>query len=107
MKPQTDDRSQNRREDNERIKPQKNHAFYFFFSAFLLPFLLALVLLTAIDYIDVSDGIEREREAGINHTITSEQILFDSAKKSLLFAFPAGGLSLLIAVFWRRTRSLK
>lgn len=72
--------------------------------SFALPFLVIAGVSTAIDYCDISDGIERERDIGIKHTVTDQQILLNSFKKSLLLAFPAGLIGLVVgAVCFRKT----
>ena len=64
--------------------------------SFILPFLAVTFIWTVIDYCDISDGLEDERDIGVKHTITEQEIMVTSLKKSLLFAFPAGLIGLAV-----------
>jgi hypothetical protein len=68
----------------------------------LTPFLVSSGFWFVLDYADTSQGIERERETGINHTMTNEQMLLKAiqvaAKQSWQYAvigFAAGSIGLL------------
>jgi hypothetical protein len=64
--------------------------------SFILPFLAVTFIWTVIDYCDISDGLEDERDIGVKRTITEQEIMVTSLKKSLLFAFPAGLIGLAV-----------
>jgi hypothetical protein len=67
--------------------------------SFVLPFLAFNCIWTVIDYCDISDGLEHERDVGVKHRITEQEILVDSLKKSLLLAVPAGLIGLAVGLF--------
>lgn len=73
---------------------KKNQKLIF---GFFIPFFVVSTLWTIIDYCDISDGIEKERDIGINHKVTDADILFNSLKGSILFALPAGLIGLAAA----------
>jgi hypothetical protein len=64
--------------------------------SFVLPVFAVACICTMIDYCRVSDGLEHERDVGVKHSITEQEILFNSLKKSLLLAVPAGLIGLAV-----------
>lgn len=90
--------------ENDSALKQRRHRSLLL--AFVLPFLVVLGLCAALDYADISGGIEHEREVGINHKITEQEIALNSLKKGLLLAFPAGLIGLVV-VSLRAKRNTK
>ncbi len=73
---------------------------------FSVPFMLVSGIVTTVDYCDISDGLQREREVGIKYQDSEQQILLNSLKKSLVFSIPFGlaGLGAGFAVYRNKTR---
>lgn len=71
--------------------------------SFFIPFVAVMSVWTIWDYCDISDGVDHEREIGIKHDVTEQQIFLNSLKDSFLLAIPAGliGLGCGFAVFGR------
>lgn len=73
--------------------------------AFAIPFLLVGSAWTIIDYIDVSDGLEKERDAGVTTKVPESELWLHSLQKSLLLALPAGALGLGGFVIFKKNKS--
>lgn len=73
--------------------------------AFAIPFLLVCSAWTIIDYIDVSDGLERERDAGVTTKVPEPGLWLQALRKSLLLAMPAGALGLGGLVIFKKSKS--
>ncbi len=68
--------------------------------SFVLPFFLIACIWTVIDYCDISSGLEHEREIGVRHSITEQEILLGSLKKSLILAIPSGLIGLVVGIVY-------
>lgn len=73
--------------------------------AFAIPFLLVCSAWTIIDYIDVSDGLEKERDAGVTTKVSESGLWIQALRKSLLLAMPAGALGVGGLVIFKKSRS--
>lgn len=72
---------------------------------FTIPFVVVCIAWTIIDYIDVSDGLEKEREIGVKATIPESELWFQALQKSLILAVPAGALGMVGVALYKKRKT--
>lgn len=99
--------------DRSNEKPKSNNLLQFacILAATLVPFLTVTGFWLILDFANTSQGVERERDIGIQHTITDKEIFFNAlgagVKQGAVWAlvgFVVGSVS--VFVYNRKQKSM-